>query len=260
MGMRKAVLILSLLLLLPRPARAQRLPVTIVPQHYALWFAPDLESATFRGRETIDVQLREAATSITVHAAEIQFGETTIAAAGMQQTARVTLDAKSETAILTVPRPIPAGTAAVQIAFTGMLNDQLRGFYLSRANGRAYAVTQMEATDARRAFPSFDEPAFKATFDIALMINRADSAISNGAQTSDMPGPEPGRHTLTFATTKKMSTYLVAMIVGDFVCRAGVSDGTPVRICSTPDKENQTAFALEAAVQQLAFYNQYFGI
>jgi aminopeptidase N len=239
---------------------AQRLTGTVIPEHYALWFAPDLEKATFRGHETITVQVKSAATAITLHAAEIEFGETTLTAGGTAQTARVTLDAQSETATLTVSRPIPAGAATIQITYTGILNDKLRGFYLSRANGRSYAVTQMEATDARRAFPSFDEPAYKAAFDISLMVDRGDTAISNGAQLSDTPGPEPGRHTLTFATTRRMSTYLVALIVGDFVCRAGTSDGTPVRVCSTPDKENLTAFALEAAEQQLAFYNQYFGI
>src|SRR5262245_9655877 len=258
--MRVAVFAVLALLLIPPAVHAQRLSGSAIPEHYTLWFAPDLQRATFRGRETIDVRLKTASDAITLHAAEIEFGETTVAAGGTTQTARVTLDAKSETATLTVPRPLPAGAIKINVTFTGILNDKLRGFYLSRANGRAYAVTQMEATDARRAFPSFDEPAFKATFDISLMIDRADTAISNGAQTSDMPGPEDGKHTLTFATTKKMSTYLVAMIVGDFVCRAGTSDGTAVRVCSTPDKEGQTGFALEAATQQLAFYNQYFGI
>ncbi len=91
-------------------------------------------------------------------------------------------------------------------------------------------------------------------------FSQGDTAISNGAQLSDTPGPEPGTHTVSFATTPKMSTYLVAMIVGDFVCRSGASDGTPIRVCSTPDKLGLTAFALEAAAQQLAFYNDYFGI
>ncbi len=118
----------------------------------------------------------------------------------------------------------------------------------------------MEATDARRAFPSFDEPIYKATFEIALMIDSGDTAISNGAQTSDTPGPEPGKHTVQFAPTTKMSSYLVAMIVGDFVCRDGGADGTPLRVCSTPDKQALTGFALEAAEQQLRFFNAYFGI
>jgi aminopeptidase N len=248
------------ILFLASPAGAQRLPGNVVPEHYTLWFAPDLEKETFRGRESIDVVLTERSPMITLHAAEITFSEVKITSGGRTQTARVTLDANRDMATFTVPEPIAEGRATIQIEYTGILNDKLRGFYVSKANGRKYAVTQMEATDARRAFPSFDEPAFKATFDISMTIDAGDTAISNGKQLSDTPGPEPGKHTLTFARTPKMSTYLAAMLVGDFVCRDGASDGIDVRVCSTPDKLNLTAFALEAAVQQLAFYNNYFGI
>jgi len=254
------VVALLTVFVLAAPAAAERLSTTAAPEHYALWFAPDLENATFRGRATIRVRVRRPTPAITLHAAEIEFGDVAITAGGRTQPARVTLDAAAETATLTVPQPIPAGSATIEIAYTGILNDKLRGFYLSRANGRTYAVTQMEPTDARRAFPSFDEPTFKATFDIALMVDAGDTAISNGAQRSDVPGPEPGTHTLTFATTPKMPTYLVALIVGDFVCRSGGAAGTTIRVCSTPDKLALTTFALEAAEQQLAFYTRYFGI
>ncbi len=158
------------LLVLAAPASAQRLSGDVVPEHYTLWFAPDLENATFQGRETIRIQLRTPAHAITLHATEIEFGEVTIEAAGSTQAARVTLDATTETATLTVPRQIPAGAATIRMTYTGILNDKLRGFYLSRANGRSYAVTQMEPTDARRAFPSFDEPAYKATFEISMTV------------------------------------------------------------------------------------------
>ena len=252
--------VLFFLVLIAVPASAQRLPGNVVPEHYTLWFAPDLEKETFRGRESIDVVLTEPSTTVTLHAAEINFSEVTITSGGKTQTARVTLDASRETATFTVPQPIAEGKATIQITYTGILNDKLRGFYISKANGRKYAVSQMEATDARRAFPSFDEPAFKATFDISMMIDSGDTAISNGKVLSDTPGPEAGKHTLKFGRTPKMSTYLAAMLVGDFVCREGASDGIPIRICSTPDKRELTTFALEAAQQQLAFFNQYFGI
>jgi len=242
------------------PASAQRLSDKVVPEHYTLWFAPDLETATFRGDTTIRVQLLAPANKITLHALEIEFADVTIEAEGRVQAARVQLDAAAETVTLTVPERLQAGPASIHITYTGTLNDKLRGFYLSRGNGRNYAVTQMEPTDARRAFPSFDEPAYKATFDISMTIDAGDTGISNGAQLSDTAGPYPGTHTVSFATTPKMSTYLVAMVVGDFVCRAGQTDGTPIRICSTPDKLHLTEYALAAAEQQLAFYNDYFGI
>ena len=257
---RLTAVAVACLLLVSAPAAAQRLSGTVVPENYSLWFAPDLKEETFRGRATIGVQVKTPSTSITLHAAEMAFGDVKVTAGGVTQLARVTLNADAETATFTVPSPIPAGAASIEIVYTGILNDKLRGFYISKANGRSYAVTQMEPTDARRAFPSFDEPIYKSTFDISLMVDSNDMAISNGAQVSDTPGPEPGKRTLTFARTPKMSTYLVAMIVGDFVCREGASDGTSIRICSTPDKRELTAFALEAAEQQLKFYNDYFGI
>jgi aminopeptidase N len=253
-------ILVAVLFLTVIPGNAQRLAGGVVPEHYSLWFAPDLEKETFRGRASIDVVLTEPASSITLHAAEIAFGEVTMTSGGRTQTARVTTDSSTETATLTVPRSLAEGRATIQITYTGLLNDKLRGFYISKANGRKYAITQLEATDARRAFPSFDEPAHKATFDISMMIDAGDSAISNGRQLSDTPGPEPGKHTLTFARTPKMSTYLAAMIVGNFLCREGASDGTAIRVCSTPDKLGLTAFALEAAQHQLAFFNDYFGI
>ena len=242
------------------PAAAQRLPGTVIPDHYTLWFQPDLDKETFKGRESIRVTLTEPTTSITLHSAEITFGEVTITSGGRTQTAKVTTDPKTETATFTVPERLGEGQATIQITYNGILNDQLRGFYISKANGRKYAVSQLEATDARRAFPSFDEPMHKATFDISMTIPAGDTAISNGKVVSETAGPQPGTRTVTFARTPRMSSYLVALLVGDFVCREGSSDGTPIRVCSTPDKRDLTGFALEAAVQQLKFYNVYFGI
>jgi len=256
-----AILLIWLALLATAlPALAQRLSGPAVPEHYTLWLAPDLQKATFAGRETIRVRLAAPAASLTLHAAEITFDTVRLTAGAATQTARVTTNSAAETATFSVERPLPAGVATIEISYTGLLNDKLRGFYLSSANGRKYAVSQMEATDARRAFPSFDEPAYKATFDISMTVDAGDTAISNGRQIRDVPGPEPGQHTVTFATTPRMSSYLVALLVGDFICRSGAADGTVIRVCSTPDKQHLTGFALAAAEQQLAFYNSYFGL
>jgi aminopeptidase N len=253
-------IVVGFALLLSAPAAAQRLPGTVLPEHYTLAFAPDLDKETFRGRESIRVTVTEPTTTVTLHAAEIEFGDVTITAGGRTQKARVTVDPAKETATFTVPERLAEGPATIDVTYTGVLNDKLRGFYISKANGRKYAVTQLEATDARRAFPSFDEPIYKATYDISLTVDAGDTAISNGRPLTDTPGPEPGKHTLTFERTPKMSSYLVAMVVGDFVCRAGNADGTPLRVCSTPDKRDLTAFALEAASVEVKFFNNYFGI
>ena len=236
-------------------AQAQWIQRTATPEHYTLALEPDLAGATFTGSETIDVKLAAASKTITLNAAEISFKSVT--AAG--QTATVSEDKDKEQVTFTFPKPLAAGPVRLEISYTGILNGQLRGFYLSKSEKRSYAVTQFEPTDARRAFPSFDEPAYKATFDVSLTIDQADTAISNTNIISDKPA-RSGKHTLTFATTPKMSTYLVAFLVGDFVCTKGESDGVPIRACATPDKLAMTPYAVEAAKFVLHYYDNYFGI
>jgi aminopeptidase N len=253
-------LILAVLLLVPHAAAAQRLPNTVTPLHYDITVAPDLAAAKFTGSERIKVMLARSGTSITLHAAEITFGDVTVTSGGRGQKATVALDGAKEEATLTVPSPLTPGEAEIDIQYTGILNNDLRGLYLSIANKRRYAVTQLEATDARRMFPAFDEPAFKATFALTAIVDEGDSAISNGAVLSDVPGPRPGKRTIKFDTTPKMSTYLVALAVGDFVCNGGSADGIPVRICSTPDKKHLTGFALESTQQIVKYLNGYYSI
>jgi aminopeptidase N len=259
----RAVLATALLCLLAaaaNPAHAQRLPKTVIPEHYTLLLTPDLKAATFSGVETIEVTLSEPADHITLNSAEIAFQSVTITAAGNQQTALVSSDVEKEQTTFTVPSQLPAGKATIAIAYTGILNDKLRGFYLSKTAKRNYAVTQFESTDARRAFPSFDEPAFKATYDVSLVIDSGDTGISNGPIISDTPGPGAGKHTLKFLTTPKMSTYLVAFLVGDFKCTEGESDGVKIRGCATPDKVALTPYSVEVAKYVLHYYDNYFGI
>jgi aminopeptidase N len=272
-----------LVLMLAFAVQAQRLPTGVRPEHYALTLTPDLQTATFRGEETIDVMLDAPSKSITLNAAEIRFDEVkayvlpvavyTYGKLGSQpaplsamqsdkrpQIAKITLDAVKEQATFRFPEELPAGKVTLTIRYTGVLNDKLRGFYLSKTKARNYAVTQFEPTDARRAYPSFDEPALKATYDITLIVDSGDTAISNANMISDKAGPIAGKHTLRFATTPKMSTYLVAFLVGDFKCSEGKSDGVPIRVCSTPDKVELTKFAMESAKYVLHYYDAYFGI
>jgi aminopeptidase N len=241
-------------------AAAQRLPTDVHPSHYDLAFSVDLPHARFDGTEQIQVTLDRPSRQIVLNAAQIDFKQTTITANGAAQPAAVSLNADRQTATLVVPDELPAGEARIDIQFTGVLNDELRGFYLSRGNGRNYAVTQFEATDARRAFPCFDEPTFKATFAVALTIDDGDTAISNGRIVSDTPGPGANRHTIRFATSPKMSSYLVAMAVGDFECGEGAADGIPIRVCALPGKKNLTRLAVQAAEHILSFYDTYFAV
>ena len=244
----------------PSPAFGQRLPTTIIPTHYTLKLTPDLKAATFSGEEEIDVNISQPTNSITLNAIEINVLSVTIFPNGPQQRGTVNLDAEKQQATFTFPNTVPAGNATIKIHYTGILNNELRGFYLSKTARRNYAVTQFEATDARRAFPCFDEPAFKASFDISLVIDAADTAISNTSIVADTPGPGVNKHALVFGTTPKMSTYLVAFLVGDFQCTGGRQDSVDIRVCATPDKVSLTPYALGIAKYALHYYDNYFGI
>ena len=249
-----------LLAFLPLMAVAQRLPYGVTPSHYALTFTPDLQKATFTGDETIDVEVNQTSSSITLNAIELEFQEATITQDGKTQVAKWSFAPEKEQATFTVADSLQPGPASLHIKFTGILNDKLRGFYLAKSKERNYATTQFESTDARRAFPSFDEPAVKAKFDITLIVDKGDTAISNGRIASDTPGPVEGKHTIQFATSPKMSTYLVALAVGDFVCNEGSADNIPIRVCGTPDKKPLGTAALRYASEILKFYDQYYGI
>jgi aminopeptidase N len=251
---------LVLAALVAQPLWAQRLPEIVVPIHYEITVAPDLAAAKFTGEETIKVRIARPTTTIVLNAAEITFDEVLVRAGNRTEKASVTLDASKEQATFTLSGAPIEGEAEIRVRYTGILNDDLRGLYLSKANNRRYAVTQLEATDARRMFPSFDEPAMKATFALTAVIDAGDSAISNGRVLSDTPGPGAGKHTVKFEQTPKMSTYLLALAVGDFVCNEGSADAIPIRICSTPDKKGLTGFALESAQEVVKFFNRYYSI
>ncbi|WP_263358913.1 M1 family metallopeptidase [Acidicapsa ligni] len=241
-------------------ASAQRLPQNVKPEHYALALAPNLTDATFTGKEVIDVVVAKPAKEITLNSAEIKFGAVTAIVGGKVLTAQVSEDVDKQQATLHFAEQVPAGKVKLAISYTGILNNELRGFYLSKTAKRNYAVTQFESTDARRAFPSFDEPAFKATFDVTLIVDKGDTAISNTNIVKDEPAQETDKHAITFATTPRMSSYLLAFLVGDFQCLSGSSDGVPIRVCATPDQVQYGKFALSATEYVLHYYDTYFGI
>ena len=258
--MKKLAILFLTLCSLSGFALAERLPVLASPDNYRLTLAPDFSKDEFEGDETLQVRVLKPTFTITLNAVDIEFKKVAIVSAGKEQPARVTLAKDKETATLTVAKELPVGAASIHILYSGILNDQLRGFYLSKAGGRKYAVTQFEATDARRAFPSFDEPTYKATFDIRAVVDKGDLAISNAAVVSDTPGPGSAKHTVKFATSPKMSSYLVALAVGDFKYIEGTADDIPIRVWATPGKEEMGRFALASAEQCMKYYDGYFGI
>jgi puromycin-sensitive aminopeptidase len=185
-------------------------------------------------------------------------------AAGQRQPASITLDEPLQRCTLTVTRPLVPGEGRLHIGFRGTLNDKLRGFYRSTYKDRdgksqPLAATQFEATDARRAFPCWDEPDFKAVFSTTLVIDSALTAVSNSAIVSETQ--ERGKKVVRFADTMKMSTYLVAFVVG----RMEASDltlvgKTPLRLWTVPGKKHLTPFGQEIATASLQFFERYYDI
>lgn len=224
-----------------------RLPVHVKPERYKIMLRPDLKNFTFSGEETIYLTLDKPTRNIILHAVDLDLE---------CDKAKITYDEKTETVKLTFAKSIPAGKHQLNLKFKGMLNDRMRGFYRSKyAEDKYLAVTQFESTDARRAFPCFDEPAQKAIFDVILMIPGHTRAISNTIE-SQVLEHESGFKIVQFEPTPKMSTYLLAFLVGEFEY---IENGR-VRVFTTPGKKEQARFALDVAVKCLKFYENYFKI
>lgn len=242
-----------------------RLSPHIVPTKYELSLTPDLEAFVFEGSETVHLTLKKSVKNITLHAAEIDIESAHIDAGALAMAAtKISYNEAAETATITFNQSVPKGTAALTLRFRGILNDKMRGFYRSsyehEGKLRHLATTQFESTDARRAFPCFDEPAVKAIFEVALTVPSASTAISNTLPV-DIVEHASGYKTVSFAPTPPMSTYLAAFIVGDFeYIEKKSADGVLVRVFTTPGKKEQSRFALECAAKTISFFNEYFDI
>jgi puromycin-sensitive aminopeptidase len=241
-----------------------RLPNHIIPKRYLITLFPNLQEFTFSGVEEITLEITKPVKEITLHAVELKILSAEITKSKKIKSAKITYDEKSETATVSFDRVVSKGEVKLKLTFTGILNDKMRGFYRSKythdGKSQHMAVTQFESTDARRAFPSFDEPAKKAIFDVRLIIPEDHVAISNTVETK-IAEHSVGYNMVTFEPTPKMSTYLLAFIVGRFeYIEAKTKTGKKVRVFITPGKKHQAEFALETAVRVLEFYEEYFGI
>ena len=241
-----------------------RLSKNVVPIEYDLQLQPDLENFTFEGIEIIKLSVLKATKTFTLHSKGLEIETVEIATGGEKIFAKISYNEQNETATFLFPKIIPAGRKKLTLVFRGILNDKMRGFYRSCyfVDGKKchMATTQFEATDARRAFPCFDEPAHKAVFHISLIVPKGKTSISNTLPIS-IQEHSAGYEIVKFAPTPKMSTYLLAFIVGDFEFLEKKSNrGVLVRVYTTPGKKHQAKFALDVTVQVLEFYEKYFNI
>lgn len=241
-----------------------RLSKNIVPIEYDIQLKPDLENFTFEGIETITLSILKKTKTLTLHSKELEIETVSILLGKEKVFGKISYDEKSETATFIFPKIIPVGKIRLNLVFKGILNDKMRGFYRSKYHilGKEHhmATTQFEATDARRAFPCFDEPAQKAVFHVSLIILKGKTAISNTLPVSILEH-DTEYQIIRFSPTPKMSTYLLAFIVGDFEhIGSKTNKGIQVRVFTTPGKKHQAKFALDCAVKTLEFYEKYFSI
>ena len=266
-------------------AGSARLPETVVPEHYQLTISPDITAFTFTGEEVIDLRVKAPVERIVLNAVDLDITDAYLVdSCGTRMNANVTLDADHEQAAFEFDGTVGKGKWKLHLCFAGKLTTKLSGFYRStyKQNGveKVIASTQMEPNDARRAFPCFDEPMFKATFSVTLVVDEHLTAIANGpivhetvvtvpgtdaavaADGSAVPAvPSKRQRIVEFGTTMKMSTYLVAFVVGEFEATdAIVVNGTAIRVFCLPGKKRLATFALKAAQFSLTWFEKYFGI
>lgn len=251
-----------------------RLTKSVLPVHYKLTIHPDLDAFTFSGTEIIDVVIQSPTKTLTLHSADIEilsaFWE--VGKSKLME-AKITYSPKQETVTFAFPKTIQKGKGKLHLEFRGLITEKLRGFYRSQYthNGKTkhLATTQFESTDARRAFPCFDEPSHKAIFELSLIIPNHLTAISNTIESvkklnkATPAGVEHDENlkVVHFEPTPKMSTYLLAYVVGEFeYIEAKTKDGINIRIFTTSDKKEHAKFALYVAKKALEFLNSYFDV
>ncbi len=235
--------------------------MNVIPVNYAIEFEPIFKNFTFNGREIITVECKKLTNSITMNCVEIKIKSCHVRCNGISQKPIIKTDAKKEEITIIFKNKIK-GTSFVEIEFTGELNDRLLGFYRSqyKQNGKTkyLATTQFEAADARRAFPCWDEPKAKATFDISIIAGNTFTAISN------MPIKSKKRiknKTLyKFAKTPVMSTYLIYLGVGEFEYLTSKIGKVQVRVITTKGNKSKGKYSLELGKKLLLSYEKYFGL
>ena len=236
-----------------------RLSHGVRPRHYDLTLAPDLEAGTFTGEVAIDLDIAEATDRFWCNGIDLAIGRATLEVAGHTVDLRSSVEPATERVRFDVPQRCAPGPARLRVGFSGVLIEQLRGFYRSTftdPSGTARDHRDHAVPGHRRTpgVPCWDEPEHKATFAITLDIADDLLAVSNG-RSWPRHRPPDGRRRVRFATTMKMSTYLVAFVIGPLEATEPVDvDGIPVRVVHTPGNADLTSFALESAAFALRYF------
>ena len=248
------------------PDNPYRLLRQVIPTHYDLRLQPDLETFTFEGDVAISVNVIEPTESIVLNSVELDLKTVLLSGQnGDIPVSEISYDEEFERATLSFGQTVEPGDYTITFSYTGTINDQLRGLYRSifkDADGieHVIATSQCQATDARRVFPCWDEPDFKATFKTSIVAAGGLEVYSNARELS-RTSLDDGKVEFEFAETMKMSTYLLAFIVGPFEATEPVDvRGIPTRIIVPKGNLHLTGYALEAAVWVLEYLSDYYDI
>ena len=237
-----------------------RLGRDVVPFEYRLDVRPDLARETFSVDEVIRVHVMEPVSWITLHAAQLDVERAGVRDANGKHDVAIVVNPSTQTLTLEIDPPLAAGAAEIRLSVRGRMERKLRGFYLSDTASGRYAFTQLQPADARRFFACFDEPAFKAQFDVNVTVDARLGVISNTRAVSTLPGPMPGTKRIRFEKTPPLSTYMVALAIGDFDCLNEKAGGVPIRLCTQSGKVALGKYSLAAAKDAFEYFEDWFGI
>ena len=242
--------------------KRQTLGDAVVPVRYDIEFEPDLKTFRFRGRETIGVEIKRPTKAIALNSAELGITGATVECGGVVQRATVSFDKKLERAVLTVRKKVK-GEAKLSMRFSGTHNDKMYGFYRSKysvdGKEKNLLTTQFEPVDARKAFPCFDEPGLKASFDISMVVDEGLECVSNMPVKSETRLGN-GKKRVSFLPSPRMSTYLAYMGVGNFESVEGSVGKVKLRVLTVEGKRDLAFLGLDYAKKAIKYYEGYFGI
>jgi len=237
-----------------------RLDPGVRPHRVRLHVDVDPErSRRYRGDVEIDLALGRKTREIRLHAVDLRVTTARVEVAGRVLRGEILPASDVEMIRVRLAEEVPAGDATLRLRFSGSLRRDLCGFYAARVGKSVYGFTQLEATDARKFFPCFDEPAMKARFRISVSTAKRHAVVSNAPE--ERCEIDGARKTVHFAETPPLSTYLVALAVGRLESSRKVMAGpTEIRLWHTPGSSRLTRFGLEATRECLLRLEEYFGL
>ena len=240
-----------------------KLPKEVVPTEYAIRIVPNLDNFTFAGSETVKLTVRSPVHQLVLNALELRIEAASVDSKELPLSA-IKTDHEKQLLTLTLPSELATGDHALALRFTGKINQQGQGLFYMRykehgSGARKVTLgTQFEATDARRFFPCWDEPAFRARFQFTVVVAENWLAISNMPIESEqkiVAGKE-----VRFAPTPPMSSYLNVFVAGELDLIESQVGPTQIRVIATKGKAELGRYALEASAEILKYYNDYFGV